>query len=88
MTQRIKPISVKTNFDGQRRLYKFNNGYGASVIKNYASYGNEENLWELAVLNPEGRIDYTTSISDDVVGYLTEEEAEEILNQIKHWVIA
>jgi hypothetical protein len=83
----IKPTCVKTNLDGQRRLYKFSNGYGASVIKNSASYGNEDDLWELAVLGIDGRIDYNTSIGDDVIGYLTEAEAQDILEQIKHWQV-
>jgi hypothetical protein len=85
MGQYIKPTCVKTNLDGQRRLYKFSNGYGASVIRNSASYGNEDGLWELAVLDTDGKIDYTTSIGSDVVGYLTTDDVEDILEQIKHW---
>ena len=88
MTKRIKPTCVKTNSDGQRRLYKFDNGYGASVIKNSASYGHEDGLWELAVLDTNGNIDYTTSITDDVLGYLTEDDVEDTLEQIKHWAVA
>ena len=85
MRQYIKPTCVKTNLDGQRRLYKFSNGYGASVIRNSASYGNEDDLWELAVLDTDGKIDYTTSITEDVLGYLTTDDVEDILEQIKHW---
>jgi hypothetical protein len=85
MRQYIKPTCVKTNLDGQRRLYKFSNGYGASVIRNSASYGNEDGLWELAILDRDGKIDYTTSITDDVLGYLTTDDVEDILEQIKHW---
>jgi hypothetical protein len=85
MGQYIKPTCVKTNLDGQRRLYKFSNGYGASVIRNSASYGNEDGLWELAVLDTDGKIDYTTSITEDVLGYLTTDDVEDILEQIKHW---
>jgi hypothetical protein len=84
----IKPICMKTNLDGQRRLYRFSNGYGASVIRNSASYGNEEGLWEMAVLGTAGKIDYTTSITDDVLGYLTEDDVQNILEQIKHWQAA
>ena len=54
-------------------------------IRNSASYGNEDGLWELAVLDTDGKIDYTTSITDDVLGYLTTDDVEDILEQIKHW---
>ena len=83
----MKTDCEKTRLDGQRKLYKFSNGYGASVIRNSASYGNEEGLWELAVLGTDGEIDYTTSIADDVLGYLTENDVEYILEQIKHWQV-
>jgi ClpP class serine protease len=55
------------------------------VVKNSASYGNKDGLWELAVLDLNGEIDYTTSITDDVLGYLTTDDVEDILEQIKHW---
>lgn len=39
-------------FGGRCKVYKFDNGYGASVVcsPNH-SYGGSEGLWELAVLD-------------------------------------
>ena len=70
-------------------IFEFENGYGASVIKHYGSYGYEEDLFELAVLKFNNKkFDYTlvydTPITDDVLGYLTNEKVMEYLEQIKN----
>jgi hypothetical protein len=49
----------------------FPNGYTASIIRTQYSYGGEEGLYEVAVIDAEGQLDYTTPITDDVIGYLT-----------------
>lgn len=63
-------------------VFKFANGYGASVIRGFGSYGNEDKLFELAVLNPNGRLDYSTPITDDVLGYLTTTDVNDLLDRI------
>ena len=68
---------------GVQELYEFPNGYGASVIRASFSYGGKDGLWELAVLNPEGEIDYTTHITDDVIGHLTSEQVQWYLAEIE-----
>jgi hypothetical protein len=77
-----KPQEINEVFGGHQRLYKFNNGYGASVIQHYGSYGGPSGLWELAVLDGE-EICYTTPITEDVIGHQTPEGIELLLNQIK-----
>ena len=88
----IKPDIERTHpagMGGVQKLYRFENGYGASVVRFYGSYGFEQGLWELAVLkfNGEGINDfnlcYDTPITNDVVGRITESRAEEILEEIK-----
>lgn len=73
---------------GIQRLYKFDNGYGASVIRHPGSYGFTQNLWELAVIRydeePRFYLDYSTEITDDVIGYLTESEVNSYLLRIKN----
>ncbi len=63
--------------------YKFNfvNGHGASVVKGEGTYG-YPNSWELAVLDSDGELDYTTSITEDVIAHLTVEEVRELLLRI------
>lgn len=57
------------------------NGYGASIIKSSSSYGGELDLWEVAVLKDD-ELCYDTPLTDDVVGYLTEEEVVAICDDI------
>ena len=65
----------------QARIY-FDNGYGASVIKSPYSYGGNQDLYELAVIK-DNAICYDTPITDDVIGYLTEDDVTKYLGQIQ-----
>ena len=68
-----------------QKIYKFNNGYGASVICNDISYGHEEGLWELAVIKwneDKWSLCYDTEITNDVIGYLDEDEVDKLLVKI------
>ena len=68
---------------GIQKIYKFKNGFGASVVCHKYSYGGESGLWELAVLNKSGSLTFDTPITDDVLGSLTEKEVDNILEEIK-----
>ena len=63
---------------------KFDNGYGASVVKGPHTYGGKEGLYELAVTDAEDRLTYTTLVTNDVEGYLTEEAVTKLLEQIQN----
>ena len=70
---------------GTQVVHKFDNGYGASVIRHSFSYGNDRGLFELAVLKfipdtDDFDLDYDTPITDDVLGSLT----EHLLEKSKH----
>ena len=82
----IKPTIERKHMGGAQKLYFFPNGYGASVIKNIGSYGHEEDLWELGVIKgspADWGLCYGTKITDDVLGWLSDEKVEEILIQIE-----
>ncbi len=69
----------------------FPNGYGASVVRfkvggSYGSYTDNDNEWELAVLEgKEGSwgLCYTTPITNDVEGHLSEEDVSKMLLDIQ-----
>jgi hypothetical protein len=82
----FKDIQFKehpSTFGGIIGRIEFDNGYGASVVKSPFSYGGGDNLYELAVLGKDGQITYDTPITNDVIGYLTEEGVEELLINIQ-----
>ena len=70
--------------DGYQLVYKFDNGYGASVVKHDFSYGGKKGLYELAVLDNEGALCYNTPITEDVVGHLTMGEVDKLLVEISY----
>lgn len=61
----------------------FDNGYGASVVSHQYSYGGKDGLFELAVLDKNGKLTYDTPITSDVLGYLTPEKVTEKLIEIQ-----
>lgn len=69
-------------------LFRFDNGYGASVVKGFGTYGYENDLWELAVIkfNKDDGWDIVcdTDITNDVLGWLSVEEVLETLDSIKN----
>ena len=62
---------------------RFDNGYGASVVKGPYTYGGGDGLYELAVLDSNDDLCYTTPITEDVLGYLSEDEVTILLKQIQ-----
>ena len=69
--------------NGVGYVYKFENGYGASVVKHDVSYGGRMGLYEIAVLDSKGDLCYDTPITDDVVGFAGETTVYETLDRIK-----
>ena len=76
--------------NGTQRVFRFPNGRGASVVRHDYSYGSQEGLWELAVIEWDGKgdtavnweIDYDTPITDDVLGHLSLAQVNELLEEI------
>lgn len=70
------------SIDCEQWKFKFDNGYGASVITGGIAYCNEAQLYELAVLK-DNELCYDTPITDDVIGYLTSDEVYDLLDRIE-----
>jgi len=72
--------------DGIAARYFFPNGYGVSVVQFPGSYGYEEGLYEVAVLKgleENWEIFYDNHITDDVIGYQTVDNIDNLLSQVE-----
>lgn len=72
--------------DGIQLVFRFPNGFGASVIEGEGSYGVELAVlsWETpATSNDEYDLTYTTPVTGDVEGHLDAERLADLLNQIQ-----
>lgn len=82
-------VCKKKQFDGIQYIFRFENNYGASVVKHGGSYGHGKDLWELAVIkftdesNEEWELNYDTEITSDVIGYLDDDDVRDLLNRIR-----
>jgi hypothetical protein len=67
---------------GVQALAFFDNGYGASIVRGFGTYGSENGLYELAVLKGSRKnwgITYDTPITEDVEGHLTPDDVSDLL---------
>jgi len=76
-------LTLPHHRDGVYARIVFANGLGASVIKSSDSYGGNDGLYELAVLDADGEITYDTDVTNDVIGYLTSEMITETMALIQ-----
>lgn len=71
---------------GIHYVFRFPNNYGASVVKFRDSYGYVGALWELAVIyfynGGKYDISYSTPITRDVLGCLTDADVVDALEKI------
>lgn len=84
--QELNFIPHQNGMGGRQAIVQFSNGYGASIVQTPYSYGGNNGLYELAVFGKDGNITYDTPITNDVLGYLTEEDVSETLKKIKELV--
>ena len=74
-------VCIRPRLGGVQLVYRFSNGYGASVINSHVTGPG----WELAVLRWDGRearVTYDTPVTGDVEPGLSWEEVKRLLKQI------
>jgi hypothetical protein len=79
----FEDIDFQPNWSGVAGKIMFENGYGASVIRTTHSYGGHIGLYELAILDNDGKLTYDTPITGDVLGFLSPKEVTNYLIQIQ-----
>ena len=68
---------------GKKSRMHFDNGYGVSVVSHSYSYGGRDGLYEIAVLDSNDELTYDTPVTNDVIGYLTEEDVSNVMKQVQ-----
>ena len=79
----FKPHSID---GGVLARHFFPNGYGVSVVRFPGSYGYEQDLYEVAVIQGnEDNYDlcYDTTVTDDVMGHRDEVDVENIMEEVQ-----
>lgn len=95
--ERPHPITKKGR-TGTQKIWRFKNGWGASVVRfelrsGFAgSYGHEAGLWEMAVIKFKGKdiesfdLHYKNPVAKgDVLGHLTEAAVVKLLKRIRRF---
>ena len=68
---------------GKKARIHFDNGFGVSVVSHSYSYGGRDGLYEIAVLDSDDKLTYETPVTNDVLGYLTEEDVTDVMKQVQ-----
>jgi hypothetical protein len=68
---------------GKKARMHFDNGYGVSVVSHSHSYGGRDGLYEIAVLDSDDKLTYDTPVTNDVIGYLSEEDVTDVMKQVQ-----
>ena len=77
------PINDAPFMVGKKARMHFENGYGVSVVSHSYSYGGRDGLYEVAVLDSDDNLTYDTPVTNDVIGYLTEEDVTDVMKQVQ-----
>jgi hypothetical protein len=76
-------IPHSTGMGGVMSRIIFDNGYGASIVCTPHTYGGDKGLYEIAVLDTNGKLTYDTTVTDDVIGYLRPEDVTDVMERIQ-----
>lgn len=86
----FEPLETKSHWTGSQRIYRFANGYGASVVFDATGQlhsHDHDGKHELAVIKWEGEkkwaLTYETPVTSDVEAWLDEDDVQRLLAQIE-----
>ena len=77
----LKEFKSEQIFNGIQIKYYFKNGYAASIVMHQYSYGGDDGLFEIALMNHKDDLIYKEEFGD-VIGHLDFGQVETILTMI------
>jgi hypothetical protein len=79
----LKFVPTEPFLDGIKSSLHFENEYGVSVVRHKYSYGYGLGLYEMAIMNKDNDIVYNTPVTNDVLGYLTENDVSNYMIKVQ-----
>jgi hypothetical protein len=76
--ERLESLGHLSAYTYDRVEITFDNDYRVSILYGGSGYS-RENLYELAVINPDNRLDCSTPVTDDVLSFVTINEVVEAI---------
>jgi len=85
--ERLLEDDTYMHHTNEQYVWQFENNYGVSAIYGRSTIGSEMGLWECAVIrfyneNNDFNLDYTTGVLDDIKGYCTEKDINELCTKV------
>jgi len=77
-----KVLELGATAESFHEVVVFPNGRGVSILRNRGSYGGRAGLFEVAVLDSKGEIDYSTPVTYDVLGWQTVDEVLDAMKRV------
>lgn len=85
-SQDVAKVETELEIFGDQSIQRMQvtcpNGRGVSIIRGYGTYGAKQGLFEVAVLDFDGDLDFSTSVADDVIGWQTPEDVRNVIAQV------
>ena len=82
----ISKSNIKHFKNSKQAIIDFDNGFGVSVVFGNAFYSNGIDTYELAIIK-DGSICYSTEITGDVIGHLSEQEVTDIMIKVQNLTV-
>ena len=77
------PETIQESYlNAKQAVMEFENGYGVSVLLGSCFYSNGIDTYEVGILH-NGSLCYSTPITNDVIGRISEEEVSEIMIEVQ-----
>jgi hypothetical protein len=76
-------VPTEEFLNGIKTTLHFDNEYGISVVRHKYSYGSGLDLYEMAIMNKDNDIVYDTPVTNDVLGYLTENDVSNYMIKVQ-----
>ena len=80
----LKFIEPQMPFGNRQAIIDLPEGFRLSIVQGPMSYGGQEGLWEIGLIQPNGKLAFVHEWRDQVKGFLTETQVEAEIAVLTH----